>query len=360
MKLAYLRPLYEHSGPFASVYLATERHTADAAKALALRWRHARTELSRLGVDETTLQALEEIVTDRDNSAPGRALFAADGQVVHHEMLPEPPPRVIPKVGELPHVMPLLASRHEPVPHVCVKADRMGAEIISVADERRVTSVDGIDWPIQKVRAGGWSEPNYQRSAEETWEANAREAAAAVVREAEAVDAAVIIIAGDVRARELIADDLGEPWSSRVVITDRGARNAGADEELLEKEVARILREIRDRHLAEVMARFREGHGRGDAVAGLEAVTDALRNGQVDTLLVADGRVRGELWFGPQGHELATAKKTLQEMGVPDPRPAPAGSVLARAVAATDAEILFPRELDALDGLGAVLRYTQP
>ena len=360
MKLAYLRPLYEHSGPFTSVYLATERHTADAAKALALRWRHARTELSRLGVDEATLRALEEIITDRDNAAPGRALFAADGRVVHHEVLPEPPPQMLLKVGELPYVMPLLASRREPVPHVCVKADRTGAEIISVTDKRQVTTVDGMDWPIRKVRAGGWSESHFQRNAEETWEANAREVAAAVVREAEAVDAAVIIVAGDVRARELIAHDLGERWASRTVITDRGARNAGADEELLEKEVGRILREVQDRRLAEVMARFREGHGRGDAVAGLEAVTEALRNGQVETLLAVGGRIRGELWFGPQAHELATTKKALQEMGVSDPRPAPAGSVLARAATATDAEILFPRELDAPGGLGAVLRYTQP
>ncbi|MBA9001124.1 baeRF2 domain-containing protein [Thermomonospora cellulosilytica] len=360
MKLAYLRPLYERPGPFASVYLATERHTADAAKALALRWRHARIELGRLGVDDATLDALEEIVTDRDNAAPGRALFATGGQVVHHEVLPEPPAQVTVEMSELPYVMPLLAVRPEPIPHVCVKADRMGAEIISVGDKRQVTTVDGVDWPIRKVRAGGWSESHFQRNAEETWEANAREVAAAVAREAEAVDAAVIIVAGDVRARELITGDLGEPWAGRAVITERGARNAGADEEPLEKEVARILRDVQDRHLAEVMARFREGHGRGDAVAGLEAVTEALRNGQVDTLLVAGGQVSGELWFGPQAHELATGEKTLQELGVPDPHRGPAGSVLARAAAATDAEILFPQELDAPGGLGAVLRYTQP
>jgi Bacterial archaeo-eukaryotic release factor family 2 len=357
VKLAYLRPLYERPGPFASVYLATERHTADAAKALSLRWRHARIELVRLGADDATLDAIEQIVTDRGNAAPGRALFAADGQVVHSEVLPEPPPQVSVRVSELPDVMPLLESREVPVPHVCVKADRQGAEIISVGDKRQVTTVDGIEWPIRKVRAGGWSESHYQRNAEETWEANAREVASQVAREAEAVDAEVILVGGDVRARELVLENLSEPYAGRAVATEHGVRSAGAEREAWEEEVNTILHERVDEHQDSVVARFREAYGRGDAVAGLADVTQALRGGQVDALLIARP-LRGELWYGPQPHELATSKRTLRELGVDEPHYETAGSVLARAATATDAEIIFTEDVEPPGRVGAVLRYT--
>ncbi|HEX2315312.1 MAG TPA: Vms1/Ankzf1 family peptidyl-tRNA hydrolase [Thermomonospora sp.] len=360
MKLAYLRPLYERPGPFASVYLATERHTADAAKALSLRWRHARIELGRLGADEATLDAIEEIVTDRDNAAPGRAVFATAGRVVHSEVLPEPPPQVTVRMSELPDVMPLLESREEPVPHVCVKADRQGADIISVGDrQRQVTTVEGLDWPIRKVRAGGWSESHYQRNAEETWEANAREVAARVAKEADAVDAEVILVGGDVRARELVLDSLGEPYVRRAVPAEHGNRNAGANDEVFEEEVHSVLRERGDEHRDAVVARFREAYGRGDAVGGLADVAEALRGGQVETLLV-NRPLRGELWYGPRPYELATSKKTLRALGVDEPHCEAAGSVLARAAAATDAEIVFTEDVHPPQHVGAVLRYTAP
>ncbi|SEG35916.1 hypothetical protein SAMN04489712_104567 [Thermomonospora echinospora] len=356
MKLAYLRPLYERSGPFASLYLCTDRHTADAAKALSLRWRHARIELGRLGADDATLDAIEQVVLDRDSAAPGRALFATDGQVVHNEVLPESPSQVSTQVGELPAVMPLLEERQEPVPHVGVKADRQGAEIISVGDKRQVTTVDGIEWPIRKVKAGGWSESHYQRNAEETWEANAREVAAQVMREAEAVDAQVVLVGGDVRARELVLESLGEPYAGRAVPTEHGVRS-GADDEAWEQEVRAILDERRRERRDAAVARFREAHGRGDAVAGLADVTEALRGGQVDTLLIARP-LRGELWYGSQPHELATSEKELRELGVHDPRCAETGSVLARAATATDAEIFFTEDVEPPDRVGAILRYT--
>ncbi|REE98297.1 Vms1/Ankzf1 family peptidyl-tRNA hydrolase [Thermomonospora umbrina] len=357
MKLAYLRPLYERSGPFASVYLATERHTADAAKALGLRWRHARIELGRLGADDATLDAIEEVVTDRDNAAPGRAVFATDGRVIHSEVLPAPPPQVVVRMSELPDVMPLLESREEPVPHVCVKADRQGAEIISVGDSRHVTTVEGLDWPIRKVRAGGWSESHYQRNAEETWEANAREVASRVAKEADAVDAEVIVVGGDLRARDLVLESLGEPYVRKAVVAEHGNRNAGSNGHAFEEEVHTALRGLGEEHRDGVVARFREAYGRGDAIAGLADVAEALRGGQVDTLLVTRP-LRGELWFGPQPYELATSKKKLRELGVEEPHCEAAGSVLARAATATDAEIVFTDEVQPPGRVGAVLRYT--
>ncbi|ACY99703.1 MULTISPECIES: Vms1/Ankzf1 family peptidyl-tRNA hydrolase [Thermomonospora] len=357
MKLAFLRPLYEQPGPFVSLYLDTRRHTVEATKALTLRWRNAREELQRRGADTATLEAIADIVTDRDNPAPGRALLAAGGRVIYQEVLPEPPLEVIAHVGDLPEVMPLLERREEPVRHVCVKADRQGAEIVSVGERRRtVTTVEGIEWPIRKVNRGGWSHSHFQRSAEDTWETNAREVATETARQADAVDAEVIIVSGDVRARELVMKDLGEAYARRAVLAEHGSRSPGADEAAWEKEVRSILQRVIDERHDAVVARFREAYGRGDAVAGLNDVAEALRDGQVETLLVVRP-LRGELWYGPHPHELGVSRRQLQDLGVAEPRRATAGAVLARAAATTDAEIVFTEAIDPPDGVGAVLRY---
>lgn len=358
MKLSHLRPLYEHSGPYASVYLATARHTADAAKAIGLRWRQARTELGRLGADEPTLDAIEALITDRDVSAPGTAVFAADGMIVHSEELPEAPPQQSIRLSPLPEVMPLLECREEPVPHIVVTADRRGADIVTVGRTgRRTSTVEGEQWPIHKPKIGGWRESHFQRSAEETWDANAREIAAAVAREAAAVNAEVIMVGGDVRARELVLERLPEPYARTALAVEHGARSAGASEEAWQHEIARVLREHQNAGQGAVIARFQESYGRGDAVGGLKDVTEALRGGQVETLLVT-GPTRGELWYGPEGYQVGTSLEEMQTLGVPQPRPEAAGSVLAQAAAATDADVIFTEDLDLPDRVGALLRFS--
>lgn len=357
MKLAFLRPLYEQHGPYVSVYLATGRHTADAAKSIALRWRHARIELGRLGADDTTLNAIGDLVTDRRNAAPGRAVFAAGGRVVHTEALSEPPPQSV-RLSPLPDVMPLLERREEPIPHVRVKADRQGADIVAVGGrDDRTTTVQGADWPLRKVKAGGWSESRYQRSAEETWEQNAREVASQVAREAAAVNAELILVGGDIRARELVLANLAEPYSRRAVPAEHGARAAGASEDAWAEEAEAVVRDHAGEHRDALVARFREAYGRGDAIAGLPAVTEALRGGQVETLLVA-GPVRGELWYGAQAHEVGASAAELRELGVGEPHAEAAGAVLARALTSTDAEMVFAEDMQPPGRIGALLRYT--
>ncbi|RAY12181.1 hypothetical protein DPM19_26015 [Actinomadura craniellae] len=358
MKLGHLRPLYEHGGPYASVYLPTDRHSADAAKAISLHWRHARIELSRLGVDDPTLDAIEEVVIDRRNAAPGRAVFAAGGEILYTHDLPEPPQQSV-RYGRLPDVLPLLERCSEEVPIVQVKADRQGADIIVAngGGEPSVNTVDGADWPIRKVKSGGWSHSHIQRNAEETWEQNARAVAAEVAREAREIDAELILVGGDVRARELVLESLPEPYVRRAVPAERGVRAAGADEAAWEEEVAAALRAHDDERHDALIARFREAHGRGDAVAGLAPVVEALRAGQVETLLVAPP-VRGELCYGERPHEIALDEQGLADLGVHEPRCESAGSVLVRSAVATDAELEFTDALALQDGTGALLRYT--
>lgn len=81
MRLDFLRPLYEGTGDYASVYLDASRTTEDAAELVALRWRAAREHLADGGADQATLGALEELVTSQEHSVPGLAAFAQHGEV---------------------------------------------------------------------------------------------------------------------------------------------------------------------------------------------------------------------------------------------------------------------------------------
>src|SRR5437764_12822455 len=95
------RPLYERTGNYVSVDLATARDHQDAPQEVALRWRAARQELAEAGAGENTLDAIEAVVTDPARAAPGRAVFARDGTVTFTGPLASPPRRQISRVGEL-------------------------------------------------------------------------------------------------------------------------------------------------------------------------------------------------------------------------------------------------------------------
>jgi len=81
MRLDFLRPLYEGTGDYASVYLDASRTSEDAAELVAPRWRAAREHLADGGADQVTLGALEELVTGQEHSVPGLAAFARGGEV---------------------------------------------------------------------------------------------------------------------------------------------------------------------------------------------------------------------------------------------------------------------------------------
>src|SRR5687768_15511516 len=102
MKLDMLRPLYDRGGPFASVYLDTGRAVEQGAQQVELRWKALTERLAE--ADKVTLTALERLFTDVNAAAPGRAAFAAGGEVVHTEALAEPPRRETARWSALPHV----------------------------------------------------------------------------------------------------------------------------------------------------------------------------------------------------------------------------------------------------------------
>jgi hypothetical protein len=289
VNLNFLRPLYQRPGPFASVYLDATQDTEDGTRLRELRWRAADEQLAGAGADPATRDALGAAVAGHTGTGRhGLALFATAGQVLAEAVLPEPPPLPLATWSARPVVAPLVSGLDERVRWLRVLVDRTGADLelyTGTGHGRHEVAGEG-GYPIHKAKPGGWSQPRYQRAAETNWDRTAKDVAGAVVDAVRRSGADVVVLAGDVRGRQLVQAHLPEAVSGRVVSTDAGSRAAGADTGPLDEATAAAVRELVARRRAEVLDRYRSGRARGLAVSGRAGVRAALDRGQVDTLLV--------------------------------------------------------------------------
>ncbi len=141
-----------------------------------------------------------------------------------------------------------------------------------------------------------------QRHSEHTWDNNAKAIVEAVVAEADAIDAELVVVAGDERAVQLVRDHLPERFADRVV-TDPFQAADEDDEAAVFALAVTLVRDQAAAEVVELLQRFAEQRGQGDAADGTDAVFDALRRSAVEVLLVAeDVERRRVLRPGQSGH----------------------------------------------------------
>ncbi|HEX4396413.1 MAG TPA: Vms1/Ankzf1 family peptidyl-tRNA hydrolase [Trebonia sp.] len=358
MDLGFLRPLYENppdwpASGYVSVYLDTTPKE-NAPNEVALRLRAAREALAAAGADQATLDAV--LAANLDHvSARSHALFAAGGLVRLHGIMPESPSR-----GEsssytpLPHVVPWLAQRPPRLPHVRVSANREGGQVLAVPGAwpetqgdletamLGLTEVTGESWPVHKPSGGGWSQPRFQRSAEETWTETAKQIAGAVTAAADRVKAVFVVLGGDIREREILAGELPKALRGNLVMVDREVELTAPafDEAAWAEESWRAALDVGAR-LDELRAQLDRPPGERRAVQGLDGTLTALRDGLVSDVLIADPAWQATAWIGPGMADVATERDQLAGRGVIDPVTDLASEALARAAAGTGAELHF-------------------
>ena len=149
MDLGFLRPLFDDIGDYVSVYLDTDRSHENALTAIELRWNAARQRLAEAGASPASLDAAAA-VAGAPGEARGYAVFARAGAVTFTGVLDAPPRREIARLAPLPHLMPLLAQRRPPIPHIRVSATRVGGEIVAIGGTGR----SWRDWVSRPGLAG--------------------------------------------------------------------------------------------------------------------------------------------------------------------------------------------------------------
>ena len=367
-----IRALYDYPGPFATAYLDATRSDAEGGHEVDLRWRAARESLARQGASEATLVAMDS-VAGADHAIPGphgQIVVAAAGEVRFSASLPHPPRRPGARHAPLPHLMPYLAEAGPQVRHVLVVADHEGADIYTgtsdidwaevPAPDEEVTGPKGA--PLHKTRRNVWSERHFQNRVENAWAANTSAVVEHVRRHIAQSNAKVVLVAGEVQGRTEVRDALVDRLPPQVRLEELvGADRADAQlQPKIHDEIHEALLRYawRNRHV--VLSRVREGLGRGDfAVSGLDAVLEALRQGQVETLVIADDPSSPlTAWIGPQPLELSQHRQDLIDLGIA-PQKDRLDAALVRAVSGTDADLVVtPGPHDYLaDGLAAVLRF---
>jgi hypothetical protein len=382
VNLSFLRELYQRPGPWASVYLDATHNTADGDQAVGLRWRGLREQLAAQGADEETLAAMDLAVNSGQaiDTVPsvgppagsgrvGLAVFAAHGRVALAQPLPRPPVRESATWSRRPQTGPLVAGAAEQVRWVRAVVDRSGGTL-TAADaghlriDRDVPTTER--YPTHKSGQGGWSQLNFERSTVTVWDRNVHSVVDAVTDAADRMGADVVIVAGDVRARQMLIDRLPKRMAGRVVESDVGNRAPGGDPSTLDNVTAEaVARVARDRRM-ELLDRYRMDLSRGRAREGVAPVSEAAWHASMDVLLLSDDSQFAssgpplQVWIDPDDpRAIASDPAVLRDVGVSGPERENAVAALIAAAAAEDAEVVTvdPSEQRLTDGIGAITRY---
>ncbi|MFI8401326.1 hypothetical protein ACIGG5_13935 [Streptomyces sp. NPDC085463] len=308
MNLDFLKPLLERPGPWASVYVETDRSTEDAARIQRLRNRSVAARLVDEGADPATIRAVAERLGAEpvSGSPPGRALFATAGEVVLDVPLTATPPSAGAVWTHLPHIAPLVLLRSDAPACRVALIDREGAdlELRDSHGTRNLGEARGKRWQGRGHRSVPQDryEWHYGNKVEDAWEETADAIARALVRHCPQDGGTLLVLAGDARERKAVRERLPQRLRSVAVEVDHGSRAPGASTALLDRRIE----EARSRYAQERVrsalddfrrARGRPGEhrettvdtGRGPAAEGVPAVAAAAREHQVATLLLGRG-----------------------------------------------------------------------
>ncbi|HUH70955.1 MAG TPA: Vms1/Ankzf1 family peptidyl-tRNA hydrolase [Mycobacterium sp.] len=363
MRSERLRWLVKAEGPFASVYLDDSHDTVEAVEQLEAKWRDIRKHLKDQGAGAEIIGKLEEAVLHHRPAVGrrGRAVIATSDQVLLNEQLISPPPATVIRLSDYPYVVPLIDQEMRRPTYVFAAVDHTGADVtLYQGGTVSSKSIDGGGYPVHKPVTAGWNGyGDFQRTTEEAIRMNCRAVADHLTRLVDEADPEVVFLCGEVSSRADLVAELPERVTQRVSELHAGARKSRIDEEeireLTSAEFARRrgieMNDIADRFEAEI------GRGSGLAAEGLAAVCAALRDGDVDTLIV------GELGdatvvTGKALTTIAPDPDVLSELGEPVERVARADEALPFTAIAVDASLVrADNRIASADGVGALLRY---
>jgi hypothetical protein len=369
MDVSFLEPALSAPGPFATVCADVSHTTENAATALDLRVRAIAANLEEQGAPEAVVAAVRERLLEGNDSGEagalrGRALVvASDGSVVLDEALAATPLRELVEWSPQPDLVPVLRQLPGRIPHVVAVVDRVGADVTLAGVPGRPEeqdTVEGETFHIRKLKVGGWAQDHWQNSVEEQWAENAGRVADDIGSQVRRHGARFVLVAGDVRARQQLLDKAADSWKGLVVTMDEGGRAAGADREPVARREEELVAEYEAADDARVLEQLAAASAHGLSVTGTALAVEALRKGQVETLVLAEPPDDERLMVGGSPLELGVNQGDLQALGAQESHTVPADRALASAAVASAAGVVvLPRA--AMPGdipVAAILRYT--
>jgi Bacterial archaeo-eukaryotic release factor family 2 len=338
MKTDRLAPIYAEPGPFASAYIEVSRDQEHGDRIVELAVRAVGEELAEQGAPaEVVTDIQERLLRSTGQPAPiSRCVVATERGVLFDELTRSHHTQPVATWGPLPDLVAWLRDASRQIPFVLALVDHEGGDITTYSaddmEPEREASVGEPSKYEHKVRGGGWSHLNWQRSAETIWAQNAAEVAAEIGRQVRN-GPELVILAGDVHSRGQVIADLPDTIAADVVVLDRAGRPVDGGDDALAKDVESALRDVVVSRQLKMVHELKERMGRGRSVAiGVREVADAFVRGQVDQLLL-DPEAAADFTLRPRDHPgLALGIKTPEEKLRAD-------QALIAAACLTDADI---------------------
>lgn len=367
MDVSFLEPVFAATGPFATVCADVTHTTENADAELELRVRAATERLTEQGAPEAVVGAVRDRLLEGNDGGQagtlrGRALVvAADGSVVLDQALRDAPMREVAEWGPQPDLLPVLRQLPGRVPHIVVLTDRVGADITFMGGPGHVEeeTVEGDSYQIRKFPGGGWAHHRYQHNTENKWIHNAEDVATRISSMVRRLSPAFVLVAGDVRARQILTDRASDLWSGLIVSMDEGGRAAGADREPVDRRMRELIDEHEARECAQVLEQVQAAGAHGLSATGTAAVVEALRKGQVETLVLADDPGQDTLLVGDGPGQLGVDQHDMDALGIHGEVVPADRALIAAAVAGAAGVVVVPRSAMPDEApVAAVLRYS--
>jgi hypothetical protein len=354
--------LLRRPGPWVQVHLDDSVDTGDPPQVLETRRRSVVDRLARDGASEEDLALVSSALAHEP--APGgprtRVILVESGELVVDESIPGIPTEpeeagVVP----VPDLVPLLEREPERIVYVVVETSRDGGEVRVLragADELiDARAVEGRTDTLHAVTTGGWRQDRLQHHAEEIWRQTQGELAERIDDVVRRHRPRLLVVAGDIRARQLLEGELGAESRAILAVEPTNTRADGADPSALEERIRTELQRILAEGERDVLDRVAQHDGRGDgwAETRVGAVVRALASAQVDTLVLDADALRDERLLAlAEAPWIATAPEDA--LGAEVLGRVPAHVALTRAALLTDARVVLTDSTSAPGGEDAI------
>ncbi|WP_309074682.1 Vms1/Ankzf1 family peptidyl-tRNA hydrolase [Paenarthrobacter sp.] len=366
-RLAKYSELFRKPGPWCMAYVDASAGTVDGLEAADVQPDNVRNALAGLGASENDLEAVAGAIQPAtgEPSPISRYVLVRQGEVAINELLPGAllgPEQISTDV--VPDLLPLLKHRPDGFAYVVAEVSREEGEIRLHRAGRQAAEesqhIQGSDENLKKVPVGGWSQGRYQRHTEEIWRRNADQVVEQIDRVVRENSARLLVLAGDIRARQLVADQLSEASKAILSLVDSHTLAAGSDREKFEDEVNSLVAQQWATEQGQLVDRLaeQEGQANPESATGFGAVVHALQQAQVEVLMFDDGSLTDRTVLALNAEPwLATSEE--ESLGAEVLGKVPAAAALLRAAALTDARVELVPSAALPDGveIAALLRW---
>ncbi|AKK30461.1 hypothetical protein AB431_12155 [Mycobacterium sp. EPa45] len=348
--------------PLASVYYDDSHDTQDAAERLHVIERDVARELEQRGAPLTLISSVTRAMNEQPagEQRSGRALVVGLQGTVIDEHLVVAPVTPLVRFSQLPYIVPLVEYGAVWGPYMVVAVDQVGADLTRYHGKSTTSeTIVGEGFPVHKAAAAGlnaWGDS--QHRVEEAVRKNVRAVGDRLTREMDRDPVDFIVLIGQDRVRAELVSVLPHRVAERTVQPGVGSRQNGVDR-AVRAAIAQELNKRRSIKTGRAVDQYQAETGRGSglAVAGLAAVTAALRDRAVTTLLI--GRMHDETVLA--GDDLTLPgpdPETLSDFAIAPTRTLRADEALPFSAMAIGADLVCaPDDLRLADGVGALVRY---